>query len=344
MPDGFKFGSGKQADNLWKMIGSTQLIAVAYSYAGQPEQEILVKCEQYNLTGSIKDRMALYILQKAKEMNKIHPGDLIVEASSGNTGIAFAAIGSYFGHPVKIIMPDWMSPERRALIKSYGAEIQLVSQEQGGFLGSIKMAEAMGLYDGVFLPRQFENLYNAEAHERTTGREIGHSLLLERIKPAAFVAGVGTGGTVMGVGKYLRTLFPDMRVHPLEPAESPTLSTGYKVGSHRIQGISDEFIPEIVKLPLLDKVVQVNDGDAILIAQQLSSVLGLAVGISSGANLLGAIKVQQQMRAGQVVVTVFPDDNKKYLSTDLFRSEPVREDYHSPRITLQGYRALSPSE
>jgi cysteine synthase A len=227
---------------------------------------------------------------------------------------------------------------------SYGAEVQLVSKEQGGFTGSIEMAEAMGRFDNVFLPRQFENLYNAEAHERTTGREIGHSLLLERMKPAAFVAGVGTGGTVMGVGKYLRTLFPEMRVHPLEPAESPTLSTGYKVGSHRIQGISDEFIPEIIKLPLLDKVVQVNDGDAILMAQKLSGVLGLAVGISSGANLLGAIKVQQEMGSGKVVVTVFPDDNKKYLSTDLFKTEPSRENYLSPLVTLMGYRPLSSSE
>ncbi|HZY35556.1 MAG TPA: PLP-dependent cysteine synthase family protein [Mucilaginibacter sp.] len=344
MPDTFKFGSGKQADNLWKMIGNTPLIAVEYCYRDKPAQEILVKCEQYNLTGSIKDRMALYILQKAKELDKVHPRDLIVEASSGNTGIALAAIGRYMGHRVRIIMPDWMSPERRALMISYGAEVQLVSKEQGGFTGSIEMAEAMGRFDNVFLPRQFENLYNAEAHERTTGREIGHSLLLERMKPAAFVAGVGTGGTVMGVGKYLRTLFPEMRVHPLEPAESPTLSTGYKVGSHRIQGISDEFIPEIIKLPLLDKVVQVNDGDAILMAQKLSGVLGLAVGISSGANLLGAIKVQQEMGSGKVVVTVFPDDNKKYLSTDLFKTEPSRENYLSPLVTLMGYRPLSSSE
>jgi len=341
MPDTFKFGSSKQADNLWKMIGNTPLIAVRYSYKDKPAQEILVKCEQYNLTGSIKDRMALYILQKAKETDKIHPGDLIVEASSGNTGIAFAAIGRYFGHQVKIIMPDWMSSERRALIKSYGAEVQLVSKEQGGFIGSIQIAEAMGHYDGIFLPRQFENLYNAEAHEKTTGREIGHSLLLAEIKPAAFVAGVGTGGTVMGVGKYLSTLFPEMRVHPLEPAESPTLSTGYRNGSHRIQGISDEFVPEILKLPLLDQIVTVNDGDAILMAQKLSKVLGLAVGISSGANLLGAIKVQQEMGSGKVVVTVFPDDNKKYLSTDLFNVEPVRDDYLSSLVTLASYRALN---
>src|ERR1700743_3207942 len=206
MPE-IKIDYKPQTASLWKMIGNTPLISLGYRYCNGAEQRLLVKCEQYNLTGSIKDRMALYILQKALEQGKIKAGDLIVEATSGNTGIAFAAIGKALGNRVRIIMPDWMSLERRAIIKSYGAEVQLVSKEDGGFLGAIKMAEAMGHFDSVFLPRQFENLYNVEAHEKTTGREIGHFLLLERIIPAAFVAGVGTGGTVMGVGKYLRTLY-----------------------------------------------------------------------------------------------------------------------------------------
>ena len=171
--DHCKLSAGTQVQNLWKLIGNTPLIAISYSYKGDAACEVLVKCEQYNLTGSIKDRMALYILQKACEQGKIKPGDLIVEATSGNTGIAFAAIGKALGSRVKFIMPVWMSAERRAIIKGYGAEIQLVSREEGGFLGSIKIAEAMSHYDGVFLPRQFENLYNVEAHEKTTGREIG---------------------------------------------------------------------------------------------------------------------------------------------------------------------------
>ncbi|MES2107943.1 MAG: PLP-dependent cysteine synthase family protein [Bacteroidota bacterium] len=325
---------------LWQLVGNTPMIEVGYRYQSGPEQHILVKCEHYNLTGSIKDRMALYILQKAYELDTIHPGDTIVEATSGNTGIAFAAIGKALGHKVKIIMPDWMSQERKSLIKSYGAELQLVSSGQGGFRGSIAVAEAMKHYDKIFLPRQFENRYNAEAHEKTTGREIAHQLLLlEMKKPYAFIAGVGTGGTIMGAGKFLRTLFPDIRLHPLEPAESPTLSTGTKNGSHRIQGISDEFIPAILALDKLDRIVQVNDGDAILMAQSLGKELGLAVGISSGANLLGAIKIQQAGGSG-AVVTIFPDSNKKYLSTDLTGNEPVREDYLSPHIKLTGYRAL----
>lgn len=323
--------------NLANLIGQTPMVAIRYRYQGGQERRVLAKCEHFNLTGSIKDRMALYILQKAYELEKIKPNDMIVEATSGNSGIAFAAIGRALGHRVWILMPDWMSRERRDLIKSYGAEVQLVSKEQGGFLGSIQMAEAMSHYDGVFLPRQFENQYNVEAHQETTGREIGYQLLLKKMKPHAFVAGVGTGGTVMGVAKYLRILFPDIHVHPLEPAESPTLTTGYKVGNHRIQGISDEFIPGIVKLSALDKVIQVNDGDAIIMAQKLAKELQLSVGISSGANLVGAIKVQQQLATGSNVITVFPDSNKKYLSTDLFNVEPVKSGYLSPDIELTGY-------
>jgi cysteine synthase A len=159
------------------------------------------------------------------------------------------------------------------------------------------------------------------------------------LRPDAFLAGVGTGGTVMGVGAFLREHIPVVRIHPLEPANSPTLSTGHKVGKHRIQGISDEFVPDIVKLDQLDKVVSVDDGDAILMAQMLAAHLGLGVGISSGANLLGAIKVQEQLGGEAVVVTLFPDDNKKYLSTDLMREEPVNPSFLSPFIDLLSYQA-----
>ncbi|MFD2871993.1 PLP-dependent cysteine synthase family protein [Mucilaginibacter ximonensis] len=323
--------------NLWQMVGNSKLIEVRYSYRGGPLQRILVKCEQGHLTGSIKDRMALYILEKAYELGQIEPGDLIVEATSGNTGIALAAIGTKLGHPVRIIMPDWMSRERIDILKAYGAEVQLVSKAEGGFLGSIKRAEAMSFHDRVFLPRQFQNKYNVEAHARTTGRELDRQLLLLKLKPDAFIAGVGTGGTIMGVGGFLKSIYPDIKIHPLEPAESPTLTTGHKLGSHRIQGISDEFIPAIVDLKKLDRVIQVNDGDAILMAQRLGKELGLGVGISSGANLLGAIKVQLEMRTKSVVVTVFPDSNQKYLSTALFQQEPQQTGYLSSAIKLDGY-------
>jgi len=328
--------------NLWQMVGNTPMIEVSYRYRNGVEQSVLVKCEyQRSLTGSIKDRMALYILQKAYELGTIQPGDTIVEATSGNTGIAFAAIGRALGHNVKIIMPDWLSKERQEIIKSFGAEVELMSKDEGGFLGCIKRAELLQYDERVFLPRQFENDYNAEAHEKTTGREIYQQLILSDLnKPYAFIAGVGTGGTIMGVGKCLKNIFPDIKIHPLELAESPTLSTGYKIGTHRIQCISDEFIPAILNLDTLDKVIQVNDGDAILMAQRIGNDLGLGVGISSGANLLGAIKVQQESGSAGAVITLFPDSNKKYLSTDLMKPEPLKEGYITPDIKLTGYRAI----
>jgi cysteine synthase A len=328
-------------NHLWRLIGNTPMIEVIYRYKNVLGK-VYIKCEHYNLTGSIKDRMALYILQQAYRSGKIKHNDIIVEATSGNTGISFSAIGKALGHDVKIIMPDWLSKERINIIESLGAEVILMSKEKGGFLGSIALSEQMAAADpSIFLPRQFENCYNAEAHEKTTAKEIWMQLQAIDINPDAFVAGVGTGGTIMGVGKYLRSRNPDIKIHPLEPAESPTLSTGYKVGSHRIQGISDEFIPAIVKLNEMDPVIKVSDGDSILMAQKLAKNLGLAVGISSGANLIGAIRLQHQSEKPLNVVTVFSDSNKKYLSTDLMKEEPVKEGYITPDIELLDYDAFN---
>jgi cysteine synthase len=323
--------------HLWHLVGNTPMLELKYTYKEKPGC-IYVKCEHYNLTGSVKDRMALYIMYQAYKSGKIKPSDVIVEATSGNTGIAFAAIGKALGHQVIIMMPDWLSKERIDIIKSLGAKVHLVSKAEGGFLGSIRLAEQMAFAsDKYFLPKQFENQYNSEAHEKTTGKEIWAQLGSLGLKPDAFLAGVGTGGTVMGTGKYLRTMNPEIKIHPLEPAESPTLTTGYKVGSHRIQGISDEFIPTIVKLGELDAVVQANDGDAIIMAQKLSKQLGLAVGISSGANVIGAIKLKEQMGPDAIVVTLLCDSNKKYLSTDLVKEEPVKDGYLSTRTDFIGY-------
>ena len=323
--------------HLWHLVGNTPMLELKYTYKEKPSS-IYVKCEHYNLTGSVKDRMALYIMYQAYKNGKIKPSDVIVEATSGNTGIAFAAIGKALGHQVIIMMPDWLSKERIDIIKSLGAKVYLVSKAEGGFLGSIKLAEQMAFAsDKYFLPRQFENQYNTEAHEKTTGKEIWAQLGSLGLKPDAFIAGVGTGGTVMGTGKYLKSMNSEIKVHPLEPAESPTLTTGYKVGSHRIQGISDEFIPAIVKLDELDAVVQANDGDAIIMAQKLSKQLGLAVGISSGANVIGAIKLKEQMGPDAIVVTLLCDSNKKYLSTDLVKEEPVKDSYISTPTNFTGY-------
>jgi len=324
---------------LHHLIGNTPLLGINFTYKGK-KRTLYAKAENLNMTGSIKDRMALYILQRAYEQGHIKSGDTIVEATSGNTGISFAALGRALGHPVSIYMPDWMSRERVDLILSYGAKVNPVTREQGGFIGSIRMTEELAENEeNVFLPCQFSNEANVEAHFQTTGPEVWWQFNFMGIAPDAFTAGVGTGGTVMGAGKFLRMLHPGMLIHPIEPAESPTLSTGHKVGQHRIQGVSDEFIPSIVDLGKVNKVIQVNDGDGILMAQKLAAQLGLAVGISSGANFIGALKIQNELGDDAVVATVFPDDNKKYLSTDLLRKEPVKDGYLSPHIELTDFKA-----
>ena len=318
------------------LIGNTPMVAIRLRDGGVV-RTVHAKLEFFNLSGSIKDRMALEVLRCAYRSGALRPGDTIVEATSGNAGIAFCALGRALGHPVRIYMPDWMSAERIALMRGYGAEVVPVSREEGGFLGSIDKAERLARERcDVFLPRQFSNPDNCTAHHKTTGPEIVAQM---GGCPDMFTAGVGTGGTVMGVGRALRAACPDARIHPIEPAESPTLSTGHKTGAHRIQGVSDDFIPDICCLETLDAVVSVNDGDAILMAQALSAKLGLAVGISSGANLVGAVKLLRA-RPEASVVTVFCDDNKKYLTTDLTRAEPVREGYVAPEVELVDFAVL----
>jgi cysteine synthase A len=333
-------GAARRFAGIRALIGDTPMLAVRVRFRGR-ERVIYAKAEYLNFTGSIKDRMAVHILEEAVRTGRLKPGDTICEATSGNAGIAFCAIGRALGHPVSIYMPDWMSEERKALIRSLGAEINLVSKADGGFLGSIRMTQERAAGCGrTFLPEQFANAANVEAHRTTTGPEILAQLASIGLKPDAFVAGVGTGGTVMGVGAYLRAKLRDVRIHPLEPAESPTLSTGCKVGHHRIQGVSDEFIPAIVDLSALDAVVAVPDGDSILMAQKLAASVGLSVGISSGANLLGALMLQEELGPDAVVATIFCDDNKKYLTTDLLREEPVKPGYLAPEIDVLGFDAL----
>ncbi len=326
--------------SLKNLIGNTPILEINYKYKGKL-RKIYAKAENFNMTGSIKDRMAFHILKTAIEAGYLKKDARIIEATSGNTGISFAAIGRAIGHNVTIFMPDWMSEERKNLIRAFGADIELVSREQGGFLGSIKMAEELAeSLESSFLPRQFSNDDNIMAHYNTTANELWWQLAYRDIVPNAFIAGVGTGGTIMGVAKFLKEKNPEITVHPLEPANSPTLTTGYKVGKHRIQGISDEFIPSIVKLDQLDDIVAVDDGDSIIMAQKIVSNLGIGVGISSGANFVGAVMKQEELGGGATVVTVFPDSNKKYLSTDLLREEPIKEGFISPDIELLNFKAI----
>lgn len=326
-------------ENLKNMSGNTPLLEISFTYKDEP-RKIYAKAEYFNYTGSIKDRVAYYIMKKAYETGTIRQGDIVAEATSGNTGIAFSAISTYLGHKAVIFMPDWMSRERINLMKSFGAEVRLVSREEGGFLGSIDLCRKFAENGGVFLPEQFTNEDNCDAHYYLTGDEISRQLASLGLKADAVVVGVGTGGTVMGIGRRLKDDNPSVEIYPLEPLNSPTLSTGYKVGNHRIQGISDEFIPDILKLDQCGKVVSVDDIDSVIMAQRLSRELGLGVGISSGANFLGSVIAGDRLGNEAVITTVFADDNKKYLSTDYSNEFTPADDSISSKIKLLGFRAI----
>ena len=327
-------------DEIRKLIGNTPMIEISYRYKKEKVRTLYFKLEYYNISGSVKDRMALNVLECAYKNGTISPDHVIAETTSGNTGIAFCSLGAYLGHEVLIYMPDWMSEERKKMMSSFGAKLELISRDQGGFKGCLKAVEELKEKNSnIFTPLQFENEHNTMAHFNTTGPEIAAQLKMFGKGCDAVIAGVGTGGTIMGLGKYLKTVNPNIKVYPMEPASSPTLTTGYQVGKHRIQGISDEFIPPILKLNELDDIIAVDDGDAIIMAQKLSSGLGLGAGISSGANFIGAVKAQNLLGADKTVVSVFSDDNKKYLSTDLLKEEPVKDGYLSPDIELLSYRA-----
>ena len=315
------------------MIGNTPLLEIVYTYKGE-ERKIFAKAEFFNLTGSIKDRMAKHIIEESYKDGSLKPGMPIIEATSGNTGIALSALGALYGHPVHIFMADWMTQERKHMINKYGATLHDVTVEQGGFIGSVDLANKLAEEIGGFRPQQFINPYNVDAHYKSTGLEIIAQLKNRKVTPHGFVAGVGTGGTIMGVRKRLLEFFPELKVFPLEPHKAPAMSAGKMGGDHRIQGIGDGFIPEIVKPDILDDVVVVHDGDSIIMAQKLAEELGLGVGISSGANFIGSVMIQNKYGKDFNPITIFSDDSKKYLTSDLLRKEPIEEGYLSSDIEL----------
>lgn len=328
-------------EKLASLINNTPMLEITLKFMGEL-RKIYAKAEYYNFTGSIKDRIAYHILKNSYEAGLIKKGTLIAEASSGNTGISFSALGSFLGNPVCIFMPDWMCKERIQLLESFGAKICLVSKEDGGFIGSINLAEQMRLSNNAFLPKQFSNPLNIDAHYNTTGQEILIQLQKLNKKPDGIVAGVGTGGTIMGINKALKEVYPQCKAFPLDPSNSPTMATGGKITCpHRIAGIGDEFIPKILNLNELDDIIMVDDGDAINMSRKLSRELGIGVGISSGANFLGALKAQDILKnKDAVVVTVFADDNKKYLSTDLTKDIEIKSDYLSKDVELLDFCAI----
>ena len=314
-----------------KTIGNTPLVKIQYQYK-QKTNYIYAKLESYNLTGSIKDRTAYYIITKAKERGTLKEGMPIIEATSGNTGISLAALGKYYHHPVYIFMPNWVSQERIQLMRSYGAQITTFSHQQGGFKRCIQEAQKLAKRINGFLANQFANQDNLLAQYETTGQEIINQIP-EDI--GGFVSGVGTGGTLMGIGKKIRRNYPEAKVVAIEPENMPLISKNKIIAPHKIEGIGDDFIPALIDKNEIDKVILINDIDAINMSRKLAANLGLGVGISSGANFLGCVLLQNEVRTS--VATVFADDNKKYLSTDLSKTIDENKEYISNQIQLLTY-------
>lgn len=316
-------------------IGDTPLIKIKYKYNGK-ENYIYTKLEFYNITGSIKDRVAYYIIKKAYQEGNLKKGMEIVEATSGNTGISLSALGAFFGNPVHIFMPDWVSQERLKLMKMYNAKVTLISKEEGGFQRAIKDAIIYAKENNAYYSNQFENESNVLAHYETTAVEI-----LEKMKSSnigGFVSGIGTGGTLMGIGKRLKENDKSIKIYALEPDKMPLLSQNRIIENHKIEGIGDDFIPKIVRKEIIDKIFLINDEDAINMSRKIALNLGIGVGISSGANMIASILAKEENDKN--IVTVFPDDNKKYLSTDLAKPIENNNDYISNKITLLDYEFI----
>ncbi len=294
-------------------IGNTPLVRVNRMVESS-DAEVLAKLESFNPGGSVKDRIALAMIEDAERAGEISPGDTIVEPTSGNTGVGLALVAAVKGYRTVFTMPDTMSVERRALLAFLGARVVLTPGSEG-MSGAVAAAERLSSERGHFMPRQFENPSNPDAHRGTTARELVEALG-ERA-PDCFVAGVGTGGTITGVGEVLKREYPGVRVVAVEPEASPVLSGG-QPGPHRIQGIGAGFVPDVYDPDVVDEVVRVSDDDAFATARRLAREEGIVAGVSSGANMYAALASARRAGAGSLVVVVLPDTGERYISTDLF--------------------------
>ncbi|CBZ02023.1 cysteine synthase A [Clostridium botulinum] len=275
--------------------------------------DVYVKLEKFNPGGSIKDRAALGMIEEGEKMGKIRPGDIIVEPTSGNTGIGLAMVGRLKGYKVIIVMPDSMSIERRNMIKAYGAELVLTEGNKG-MTGAIEKAEELARdKKGYFIPQQFSNRANSKKHYETTAVEI----LKDVDDLDAFVASVGTGGTIAGIGRRLKEFNKNIKVVAVEPYNSPVISGG-KAAPHKIQGIGAGFIPDVYEKDVVDDVMTITDEESYEYARRFGAEEGILVGISSGANIAAAIKIAKKLGKGKKVVTVAPDGGEKYISTGLY--------------------------
>ena len=295
-----------------ELIGHTPIIKLN-KVVDKDSADVYVKLEWYNPGSSIKDRVAYSMIKTAEEAGHIQPGDTIIEPTSGNTGIGLAMVGAARGYRVILTMPDTMSVERRKLLKAFGAEVVLTPGIEG-MTGSINKAKELVDKHGYFMPQQFQNDANAQAHRQTTAKEILADMGTDL---DAFIAAVGTRGTLTGCGEVLKKEIPNIQIVAVEPANSPMLSKGKK-GPHKIQGIGAGFIPEVLNTQVYDRIEAIEDEEAMEIARQVAKKEGILVGISSGASIAAALKVAKQLGKGKKVLAISPDYGERYLSTSLY--------------------------
>ena len=299
-----------------QLIGHTPLLELTHiENAENLEAKILAKLEYFNPAGSVKDRIARAMIDDAEATGKLKPGSVIIEPTSGNTGIGLASVAAARGYRIIIVMPETMSVERRQLMKAYGAELVLTDGAKG-MKGAIAKADELAKeIPNSFVPGQFVNPANPDAHKRTTGPEIWEDT---DGKVDIFVAGVGTGGTVTGVGEYLKSQNPNVKVVAVEPASSPVLSKG-TAGAHKIQGIGAGFVPDVLNTKVYDEIISVTNEDAFATGKQVGHKEGVLVGISSGAAIWAAIQLAKRPEnKGKTIVALLPDTGDRYLSTPLF--------------------------
>lgn len=309
----------KLVHNITELIGDTPIVRLN-RVVPEGSAEVYVKLEYQNPGSSVKDRIAISMVEAAEREGLLKPGDTIIEPTSGNTGIGLAMVAAAKGYKAILVMPETMSIERRNLLRAYGAQIVLTPGAEG-MKGAIARAEAiLAENENYFMPQQFKNLANVKVHQNTTGPEIVEAFKSYDGKLDAFIAGIGTGGTITGAGGVLKENFPNIRIYAVEPAASPVLSGG-KPGPHKIQGIGAGFVPDILNTQIYDEIIAVENDDAFETSRKVAREEGILGGISSGAAIYAALQVAKELGAGKRVLAIIPSNGERYLSTPLYQFE-----------------------